>query len=485
MAAGCVAIWGNDLNAGTVVGSEPTDTEWRNAKRTLQGAKDAGFDPIFAKGWFNEAVVNSDQLIAVNLGDVIIDGQFLAYNSVALNYNRCVIRNSTQAILNVYALNNSIVSNILHRFDVHNSITSNNVIHDCDLFANNQHTQNNTIHKTNCIVAFESSIPNNSIISNSAELKFTKGNGSSVLFINSAFEFTGGTGVDETTFTYPTGADDDARLQNLKDRMAIAYGGSASSYLIGCRYYSGSYNDIFIDADNGDFNLIPGCIASNMAYDGSHVGAKKQGVKINWVSEWTNLVNLTTEGKVIDQTLDASATSVIKSIGAVRKITSINQLGNRAARNGVQINTESNLGTEISAGSGVLTDGSVYVVRNNSITRDDGGATAQIPFDTFTALDEGAGVGLGFSGTGVVREVLIEKYDSKAQFKFHKTDNALITAATITLYTNSPILVNADSNGNPTYGNADTGYVEGNGVDLFSDWYQEILLIKADQLAAR
>jgi len=67
MAAGCVSNWGNDNNAGTVVGAEPTEAEWKNAKRSLQGASDVGFKPIYAIGFLNENITGNtfQELIVV------------------------------------------------------------------------------------------------------------------------------------------------------------------------------------------------------------------------------------------------------------------------------------------------------------------------------------------------------------------------------------------------------------------------------------
>jgi len=491
MGAGCVSIWGNDLNAGTVAGSEPTEDEWKNSKRSIQAAKDAALTPIYVKGLFNENV----KVTIIGDGDTVLDGIFLGSadlqdvdfcklinhtNLALIRPFSSIIENCTTANTYVYNFEKCIIKNthIPQFFGEGGLIESSyhNLTYYNIRFIDSSNA--NTINK---------SIINNAGVGIEEDMVGVTDSILYSLFINCAFEFSGGTqAADETSFTYPTGVGDDAKLQNLKDRMAVVYGGNSSSYLTGCKYYSGSYSDIYIDADNGDFNLVPGCIAVNMAYDGSPIGARPIGIKASWNANWNNIINIDSNGRVIDQTIDASADSDILHIGAIRKLVSFNDLGQRAARNGVQINTEANLGAEISAGTSVLTDGEPYEVVNDTITRDDGSATAQVPWDTFTAIDEGSGVGLGFSGSGQCRQVLIDEYDSKSQYKFHQTDETLLTANTITCYNNvSEIKVNVDVNGNPTHGDADVGFNSGAAVDLFFAHMQIIKLVKADQLPAR
>jgi len=47
MADKYVANWGNDNNSGD---------SWKYAKRSLQGAKDDGGNPIYVKGYYNEVI---------------------------------------------------------------------------------------------------------------------------------------------------------------------------------------------------------------------------------------------------------------------------------------------------------------------------------------------------------------------------------------------------------------------------------------------
>jgi len=108
------------------------------------------------------------------------------------------------------------------------------------------------------------------------------------------------------------------------------------------------------------------------------------------------------------------------------------------------------------------------------------------PYETYIAVDEGGGAGLGFTGTGKMKEVLIENYTQKVQMKFHKTDATLASANVITCFeTESAVMVNVDGSGNPLYGDADTLYNAGTAVPLSARYRQGFILIKANNLPAR
>jgi len=475
MADGFVTNYGNDDNDGLT---------WETAKRSLQGAADAGFNIQHIKGLFNETLVNNYKYIGY--GNTILDFRFISYAHSQSYLTSIDIRNiGGQSYKN--AMINCIITNnakIIFGFDDAEFSVLNNTD-----FAENASYNYNNITAFRCLAEIVNSVFNekDSIYAEcNIEVKSKYINFS--LFINSQFKFTGGAiGTDETTFEYPTGATDTAKLQNLGDRMAIVYGGLASDYLVGCKYYSGSYNDVFVDADNGDFNLVPFCIAAHMSYDGDYIGARPEGTKAEWNTDFSSIVNIDANGNVIDQTIDASAETNIIDIGHERDVLNFQALGQRAARNGQQVNTETNLGSNIAAGSSVLTDGSIYECVDDTIVRDDSGSTGQNPWETFTAVDEGSGVGLGFLGDGEVKEVYIDdRYEEKVQFKSSKTDGALSTAVLITSKLHSdPVLVNVDGNGEPTHGDADVGYVEGTAIPLRSRYIQFFILIKANNLPAR
>ena len=83
-------------------------------------------------------------------------------------------------------------------------------------------------------------------------------------------------------------------------------------------------------------------------------------------------------------------------IDNVRTILNFQALGQMASRNGQQLNTESNLSSNIYEGSSVLTDGITYMCVDDTITLDNGAGTLRDPWETFVAIDEGGGAGLGF-----------------------------------------------------------------------------------------
>jgi len=489
------ANWGNDNNDGLA---------WETAKRSFQASVDISVnnDSIYFKGFYNENVSPPAQRILI--GDKvssIIDGTKLSgsFNIYARRYT--ILQNW---LLVVGSSASASYGNIFKNCII-NSIYSRSLSEDLHI-SNNNYTLNPRSSIGNDVTLYSKNINNilsygvyevstwiggaySWIIANWSidQAYITVGLYKYSLFINCKFKFRGGgLGTDETTFEYPIGATDEDKIQNLKDRMVIVYGGVATDYLIGCKYYSGADTDIFVDPSVEDFHLVPNCIAAHMSFSGDYIGALKEGHKYDWNTDWASIVNIDSNGNIIDQTVDASAESNIIDIGYVRKINDFSILGQRALRNGNQVNIVSNLGNTITAGSSVLTNAKTYQVRDNTITLDDSGGTVLQPFECFVANDEGGGVGLGFAGTGTVKEVLIDNYDPKIQIKCSRTDATLASAVTITCkLSDSPVMVNVDGGGEPTHGSADAGYDSGTAVQLSTRYIKMYLLVKANQLEAR
>ncbi len=503
MATGYVTNWGNDANDGLT---------WETSKRTFQGAKDAGLNPVYAKGWFDEQIPRDSTIIGMPISIQNLDN----FSSIGATFTNIHFKN-IQSYFNDYtairAIYNSILTNIklVGLINTNRQVTGEKTIftniekfHYASLSPYNVvNNSNNTLHSINFVQILYSNFEYiRDIYSNILQLSVEKAILFKYsLFVNSKFQFTGGgLGTDETTYTYPTGATDDDKLQNLRYRMAAVYGGVATDYLIGCKYYSrnapdgqeevepyaSAYKDIFIDADNGNFYLKEDSIAAHMAYDGSYIGAKPVGQQIA-LSDFA-LTNIDANGKVTDQETDSLAQRLnFTDLLKVRKILSWTALGERAARNGQQINTESNLGLPISAGTGVLTALKTYMVINEVITLDNAAATSYNPWETFQAIDEGGGAGLGFSSStnGQVQEVLIDKYDEKITVKSSKDNPALTGANTLTFYLHEQPKVNLDANGIAIAGNADAAFDPATAVDFYTRYITLDVQIKANNLPAR
>jgi hypothetical protein len=483
MAAGFVRLWGDDANDGL--------TEAK-AKRTLQGATDAALSPKDVTGYYVEQVSGNIQIVN-GTGYCVFDG--------VLKTNFAGSSSGTSgAVFKSYTSYNGQNTNGYNVFDALRVLSSTQSYastrkNDFNLFINNGTSlenafgfagQNNTYHNGwwKFFDRLTAGFLANNIYSNlqlhiATPTYITQYIYS--LFINSTFKFTGGAGVDEVSFTAPTGADDDAKLANLRDRMVVAYLGVASDYLLGCKYYSGSYDDIFVNADNGDFTLLPNSLAANLAYDGSYIGAKGIGYNIEFNTDFNSIVNISetasTLGYVEDQETDATCISNIIDLGVVKNINNLSNLGLLATRNGMQLNTVTNLGVELSAGT-ALTELESYLVVNNTVTYN---SITYNPWDTFQCL---TGI-TAFTGSGQCREVDQDAYPEKLQIKTSKTDPTLSGVATLTLYTIDDIEINEDANGIPTLGNADAGYVPGSAVNLDTRYIQIIVTIKAENLPAR
>lgn len=511
MAEGHVANWGNDENDGL---------SWETAKRSLQGAHDISSNPTNIKGCFNEALINNITGEIINgVGYVFIDGSFLGelffafncavFNNIIFNnWSRIKSANYSDGALNNCTIKNSGIVGLSSFYSDPDTVYNQNgfsvgtlsVMHQLTTF--HIHLSNNpseelsgfTMHNIGTIYSYATgdvlSYDNKDkhIYSNSKVCFQSKSHALFSLYINCDFKFIEGSeGADEVAYAYPTGANDDAKLQNLKDRMAIVYGGVESDYLVGCKYYSGSYNDIFLDADNGSFYLVEGCIASNMGYNGEYVGAKPEGKVIQFDQDYSNIINIDANGKITDQNNDASAEGNVLDFGKVRHLPSLEALGIRSARNGVEMNAVANLGSQIGEGASVLTDQKNYIVEGTPIVLDDGGGTIRAVDERFMAIDEGAGAGLGFAAaSGFVREIDIDKPQA-IRLKCSLSSVDLSSVAHVNGYITLDLFiepkVNVNANGEPTYGNLDTGFV-GPGVPLFTRYIKDLPIVKANQLPA-
>ncbi len=491
-----VTNWGNDNNDGS---------SWELAKRT----------PVsngYLKGWFNLFLGDGFNVIGEPI--VVLNGEgtlppTLLYksvsftNAIVLNYRLISKNNTDNKIINSMIINCGI--GVSYR----NTTMQHSIISRCfnGFLANyNNNNYNNTIFKHDHLTyirlgALASSYEENTIVANcNIEFKYPK-TVFRFLFINSKFKFYNGTlGNDEADYTYPSGATDEDKLTNLRQRMATVYGGSPDDYLIGCKYYSrnapdgqeedagyiDAYNDIFVDADNDDFHIRPdvetvsGIPVHHMAWDGGYIGAKPVGFGYS-LSAFT-LSNIGTDGKITDQETDATAAnSTIQDFGKIRKVQDFSMLGERAARNGQQINSVTNLGSPFSAGT-TLTAGKNYMCIDDVIHLD----TDNIDIDPWSTFYISTDQTFSTAGTGRVQEVLLNDYDPKFKMKCSRTDNTLVSATEITMKVYETPMVNVDVNGEPIAGNADAGYDEVTAQPLYARYVQITeVKVKANNLPAR
>jgi len=335
------------------------------------------------------------------------------------------------------------------------------------------------------------------------------------LFMNCSFRFYGGgLGNDESTAIYPIGVTGEEKLQNLRDRMSTVYGGNANDYLFNCIYYTGSYNDIFVDADNDDFGLVQGCIAEHMSNFGSYIGAKKVTVKSN--INQSSLINVSTSGYIINQLNDAEYISETLDIGSVKKIKKFNIINELSVHNGFQINYDSTLGTIFNQGEDVLTNDNLYTVLSNNIKIDNASEDIYTTYDTFiasaeTPIDEYHGNGLGFKeycfeqgiygtcgtngsiiisdqecGTnGQVQEVIYENNMKKIKILTSKTDSTLNSSTELLMKISEEPKVNVNILGEPIIGNADSSFDESNAVSLYTRYIKLNINIKSNNIPIR
>ena len=189
------------------------------------------------------------------------------------------------------------------------------------------------------------------------------------LFSKSKFKFIliGGAN-NETVFTAPVGATDQLKLDNLKTRMATVFGGASDDYLVGCKYTDAPDSTFFIDPARNNYYLVPGSLPTKMSYDGKYIGARPEGSFIAFNSSNFTYSNFDSNGNILDQRVDATATSSIVDLLQIRTINKLDSLGQLAARNGNELNLTETILPNPLIYTNALVLGRTYKVYNGSIT---------------------------------------------------------------------------------------------------------------------
>ena len=493
MSIGYVTNYGNIENDGL---------SWEAPKRSIQECKDSGGTRIYIRGYFNESLKGTLQYYVKIIGDgfSIVDGTLIpeAIDNLGIIENlvlqnfvngfrlysngkydciiNCIIRNMGEFNRSMHFqqsskslfYNNQYLGGTINLRD-HNTIVGN--VGDTIKFGT--FGQNGSLTRTinNIISGFNGTggvtISNHDGSAN--VLKYS-------LFHNCNFKFIDGDQeADETEFSAPTGANDNEKLESLRSRMASVFGGSASQYLVGCKYQTDG--DLFINPDKGNFYLVPGCLASRMSYDAGYVGKYPEGSIADFIASFENYTNIDASGNIIDQTIDASAETNIIDLGKLRHINTFEAFGQRAARNGNQVNVNADLSSAINPGTN-LVDSKTYLVRSEAISLTTSGKTRDVG-ETFIAKSDD---GLAFtSGTGYVQEVFLNKTRS-IEIKASKTDPTLANTQWIKMDLYGEPRVNYDENGLISHGNLDTGYDSETSERMYIRYWKVRVTIKAKNL---
>lgn len=487
MAAGYVSNYGNVDNDGLTPLSP---------KRSIQSAKDSGLKPIYINGKFTETVTGAYAIITGN-GYAVLDGanainyaidsgsmyncelhNLTARNFITVlkgGYNRtikfsnCCFIDCKELISGAFqhagSISDSLIANFSHAFiEYFSRITCYNSTVEMKRF-NGVGCANSIYSECQILIGTDMYY---------SETKFPSIAYS--LFHNSTFKFTGGElGNDEADYIAPIGADDNAKLENLRSRMATVYGGNASQYLPGCRYQTDG--NLFINPAKENFYLVPGCLATKMSYEAGYVGKYPEGSLADFASNFASYTNIDASGNIIDQTVDASAETNITDLGKLRHINSLEAFGQRATRNGNQVNVDADMGAVVNPGTN-LVDGKTYLVHTEAISQTASGKTRDVG-ETFIAT---AADGLAFtSDAGSVQEVYLDK-PRCIELKASKTDPTLAVTPWVKMDLFKEPRVNYDGNGQIQYGNADAGYNEATSERLFIRYWKARITIKAKNL---
>jgi hypothetical protein len=482
MTTGYVTNYGNSENDGL---------SWETPKRSVQNAIDAGLYPVYIKGMFRESLALT---LAYLIGDgyAVIDGTLLEYFATTSASAKVY----DVHIKNFSTLNSASTRIIFKGCSIYNIETFSftegtsyylieTILFNCTTikFLGAYNLQyNNTIYGGSITFTsglFNSLNSHSNIFSNASihfksEVQYL----SYSLFHNCTFKFTGGDqDADETEYAAPVGDTDVDKLTDLRSRMAAVYGGVSSHYMQYCKYQTDG--DLFIDADNENFYLVPRCQAASMSYEAGYIGKYPEGSVAEIPSDFTTYTNINDDGDITDQTVNAYAETAIMDIGSLRHISSLNALGERAVRNGNQVNADADLGDAMYPGTD-LTAGSTYLVKTEAISLTSSGTTRDVGETFIASADDG----LAFtSDTGYVQEVYLNKPRS-IEIKASKTDATLESATWIKLDLYETPYVNYDENGLISAGNLDDDYDEDTAEKMYIRYWKARINIQAKNLPA-
>jgi len=492
MAIHYITNYGNDNNNGL---------SFKHSLKHITARQNFG-GTVYTSGYFEKFdIPNTNWYTMSSYTKTLINGEYEYeyrdtrgnyYNIEFYNFNRFIGFSYGSIVKNCYFhdINMFSYTNIKMNYNIFNNINFLSFVRETS-FLNN----NNTIHNCNLFTISNGGLYN-CIISNSninmSRLNYIE----NTLFINCKFKFTGGGhSLDETEFTYPQGTTDLEKLYSLRYRMINVYGyGNVEDYLINCVYYSGNYNDIFIDADNDDFSLVPNSVAEHMSSFGGFIGAKECGIKMNNLL-YTNIDENT--GLLINENQPAYIESSIIDLGKIIEIKNININATIAYRNGHQINFENVLGNIIEPGLNVLINDMTYITINDMIEQNDTYYTHYNIYETFNAIyDENystsgtngsIGNGLGFVSyeNGKVQEIFYEKSFSKFKIIVSDNDSSLINGTTLKMLYGVEPKVNVNENNEPIVGNADVNFNEFDAKSLYARYIKILIEIKIDSLKVR
>lgn len=275
------------------------------------------------------------------------------------------------------------------------------------------------------------------------------------LWIGCKFKmYNGGLGNDESVFT------ESLTIEELRLRAVTVFGGVVSDYFPGETDVLQDVLTVLENPEKGCFYLKNYPENPALNFTGlDKIGALPPCDSFMDIATYTDLVNIDSNGNITAST-DWSATSPIHDSGSITQLKWIDASYLMDVVNGEQINSEDNIGVEISAGTEVLTVGKTYTVYG-SITHS---AIAFTDSMCFVAQNQDFTTASG----GYVKEVIgvdandIRTVRSKVQLKISLWDATLNSANPVLFFiephTDGYCMCNVDVNGNITHGNADADF---------------------------
>jgi hypothetical protein len=278
--------------------------------------------------------------------------------------------------------------------------------------------------------------------------------------------------LGESSYTAASGATSVDRINDLKARAVIAFGGAASDYFISCI----SEDPLFVDPDNDNFHLQPNSPCRYASTNGRYIGAKgvahytatpdpTEGSTIYNNSSAINL-DLTVAGKytIIDSTSVASIETEEIDFGSIKDIANISLFKdiNQGDRFAGLLDSTAKLGTIINPGTGVLLVASLYYVTQDTIIND---GIEYFAGDSFIATS----VDYTTTTSGTVRlilevnsreSILLKAFQGAVEHPWINIEN--FNKPKRNTNTN-------DADGTTTLGNGDVGYDQVNVLPIYPD----------------
>lgn len=240
------------------------------------------------------------------------------------------------------------------------------------------------------------------------------------------WRFNASQGTVPTTLppTIPSGYVNYTTLATLKAALLVAFPTANPSF-----DQSIMSNPLFNNESGDDLTLSLSSPIKNWSYAGSFIGCRPPALAFNFTNDITEQTNITVTSGVVSITSIGSLAQFVtipKDLGNIYQLLSLPVFRNIAERNGEGVDYVRDIsGSTISAGVGVLTNDTPYVVEGSAISWNSLTINVGDKFSAFTGqLD------FTSAGGGVVREILDYPNQQNVEWRFKESLTGTISSGT-------------------------------------------------------